>query len=283
MKYATSSKTPYAAGPAITIATLVNDEVQYLAMQASFRTGGFSEPEAEFLAVRGATSAFSALNAMLATARGRIVILCHQDVRLLAHGRNDLEDRLAELDRIDPTWAVVGNAGGTSPGRLAMRITDPHGRDRRLGRLPARVMSLDENFIVLKASAGLRFSRDLEGFHLYGADICLIADILGWSAWVLDFHLEHLSPGRKDMTFSLAEDRFRAKWARALRPRWMQTTCTLLRLSGNALTHRTALLQEKIARPLLRRLRHTASAVIPTTVSKAPTKSRHGVGRNHAR
>lgn len=268
--------------PAITIATLVNDEVQYLAMQASFRAGGFSEPDTEFLAVRGTTSAFSALNAMLATARGRIVILCHQDVRLLANGRPDLEDRLAELDRIDPNWAVAGNAGGTAPGRLAMRITDPHGRDRHLGRLPTRVMSLDENFIILKGSAGLRFSRDLEGFHLYGADICLMADILGWSAWVLDFHLEHLSPGRKDITFSLAEDRFRAKWGRALRPRWMQTTCTLLRLSGNALTHKTALLQEKIAGPLLRRLRHSTPAVIPPTVSGVPPKSWPWVGRNHA-
>ncbi len=58
--------------------------------------------------------------------------------------------------------------------------------------------------------------------------------MLGYSAYVIDFHLRHLSPGRKDATFTRAEATFRAKWSRALKPRWMQTTCTLLRIGGVA-------------------------------------------------
>ncbi|MBS0242733.1 MAG: hypothetical protein JSS20_11195 [Proteobacteria bacterium] len=240
--------------PRFTIASLVNDETQYAAMQASFRAFGFAEPDAEFVAARGARSAFAALNALIGKARGDYVILCHQDVRLIADDRGALEGRLAELDRRDPNWALAGNAGAVAPGRLAMSITDPHGRGRRLGDLPARVMSLDENFIVLRRTAGVRFSADLDGFHLYGADICLVADVLGHSAWVIDFHLEHLSPGRKDASFHAAEAQFRAKWRRALRPRWMQTTCTLLRLSGNAQPRVIGPMVERLARVVTRRL-----------------------------
>lgn len=251
----TISVTP-ATGPRPTysIATLVNDEAQYAAMLGSFRAGGFVEPNTEFLAARGARSAYAGLNALLALARGRTVILCHQDVRLLAAGRADLDRRLQELEARAPDWGLAGNAGGAAPGRLAMRISDPHGLDRHLGPLPARVMSLDEDFIVLRGEAGLRLSRDLDGFHLYGADICLVADVLGWSAWVIDFHLEHLSPGRKDQTFTAAEAQFRAKWGRALRPRWMQTTCTLLRLSGSAAGRAFGRIGEGTARRIARRM-----------------------------
>jgi len=270
MRISSATEPGSGARPRYTVATLVNDEVQYLAMLSSFRVGGFTEPEVEFLAARGATSAYEALNELLAVARGEIVILCHQYVRLLTDDRDTLDRRLDDLDILDPNWALAGNAGGTAPGRLAMSITDPHGAGRRIGPLPARVMSLDENFIVMRAAAGLRFSRDMAGFHLYGADICLVADVLGWSAWVIDFHLEHLSPGRKDASFAEAERRFRTKWSRALRPRWMQTTCTLLRLSGNPLGRAFGWLQERPVRGVVRRLFRGGSDAAP--VSQLPIR-----------
>ena len=254
MRISSASEWTPAGRPEYSIVTLVNDELQYLAMIASFRASGFVEPEVEFLAARSAPSASVGLNALLGMARGRFVVLCHQDVRLLDDGRDALDARLDELTLLDPDWALAGNAGGTTPGRLAMRITDPHGRDRRVGDLPERVASLDENFIVARAEAGLRFSRDLSGFHLYGADICLVADILGWSAWVIDFHIEHLSAGKKDRSFAEAEHRFREKWARALRPRWLQTTCTLLWLSGNPIAHAVGSLGQRPLRAMMRRL-----------------------------
>jgi hypothetical protein len=236
-----------------TVATLVNDEAHYAAMRASFERHGLGGADVEWLATRGATDAYAALNAMLARAHGDLVVLCHQDVRLIGDGRAELETRLRDLERAHPDWALAGNAGGEAAGRLAIRITDPHAANSRVGTLPARVMSLDENFIVVRRASGLRFSRDLHGFHLYGADICLVADVLGWSAWVIDFHLAHLSPGRKDRSFAEAEARFRRKWSLALRPRWMQTPCTLLRLSPGGLA-RLAPFLEGLARRVSRRL-----------------------------
>jgi hypothetical protein len=222
-----------------TIATLVNDAAQYEAMRATFRAFGFDGPDCEFLSIdnTGAsqTEAYAGLNRLLDMARGRFVILCHQDVRLIGDGRRKLDALLAGLECRDPAWALAGNAGGIGPGRLALRITDPHGRDRRIGAFPERVATLDENFIVMKRSARLGFSRDLVGFHLYGADLCLIADILGYASYVIDFHLHHLSPGTKAADFHAAEAAFRTKWSRAFRSRWLQTTCTLVPISGDRL------------------------------------------------
>lgn len=246
--------TAHAPAPDYTIATLVNDPGLYARMCASFRAHGFCEPACEFIAAEQPACAYRALDALIGQARGRYVILCHQDVRLIGDGRAELDARLAELEVRAPDWALAGNAGGVAPGGLAIRITDPHGADRRVGTLPARVMSLDENFIVLKRQARIGLSRDLSGFHLYGADLCLVAEALGYSAWVVDFHLEHLSPGRKDHTFHAAEAAFRAKWSRALRPRWLQTTCTLLRLDGSPAGRSLGPLVEPVYRRLTRRL-----------------------------
>lgn len=221
-----------------TIGTLVTDPAQHAAMRATFTAAGFTDEDCETFIIdntgRDQTCAFRGLDAMLTAARGRWVILCHQDVRLTHDRRERLEACLAGLEGHDPDWALAGNAGGMAPGRLALRISDPHGADQNTEGLPVRVMSLDENFIVVRRSARIGFSRDLAGFHFYGADICLNAEIAGYRAYVIDFHLTHLSPGKIDASFHASEAAFRAKWARALRPRWMQTTCSLVRLTGTA-------------------------------------------------
>ena len=254
--------------PQFTIATLVNDESQYAKMLCSFSKGGFTPENTEFIAIRKATSAYAGLNAAIAAANGYYIVLCHQDVRLLADDSRTLAARLGSLTRLDSAWGLAGNAGGRSPGNLAMRITDPHGENRTFGPLPARVMSLDENFIVVRRDAGVRFSRDLTGFHLYGSDICLVAEIMGWSAWVIDFHIEHLSPGRKDATFAASEKAFRRKWSRALRGRWLQTTCTLLRVSGTTWGRSLGVLAERPFRAVLRRAPLVRRLVAARTPSK---------------
>ena len=68
-------------------------------------------------------------------------------------GRGRLDRLIAELDYIDPSWGLLGNAGGSSPGQVTVRISDPQGRDQRKGHFPTRVRSLDENFIVVRRSA----------------------------------------------------------------------------------------------------------------------------------
>jgi hypothetical protein len=116
------------------------------------------------------------------------------------------------------------------------------------------VTTLDENFLVVRRAARIGFSRDLSGFHFYGADLCLAADVMGYTSYVIDFHLRHLSPGRKCGDFYAAEAAFCAKWGRALRARWLQTTCSLVRVSGIAVDRFTGQLARPVLAALLRRL-----------------------------
>jgi hypothetical protein len=250
--------------PCYSIGTLVTRPDDYAQMRESFAAHGFSAETTEFLYLDNCgpdqCGAYRGINALINAARGRYVILCHQDVRLIDDGLNALDACLRDLDARDPNWALAGNAGGIAPGRLAIRITDPHGADRRSGELPARVMSLDENFIVVKRSARVGCSVDLDGFHFYGADLCLNADVAGHSAWVIDFHLHHLSSGAKSADFFELENAFRTKWSRALRPRWMQTTCALARLSGFGPDREVGRLAARPFAGLLRRLPRRAAA-----------------------
>lgn len=222
-----------------TIGTLVNDRAQYDAMLGSFHRGGFTGDTTEYLFIDNTspdqTCAYRGLNAILNAARGSFVILCHQDVRLFSDDFVALNLRLGDLQAHDSTWALAGNAGGVSPGDLALRISDPHGVDQNTGNLPCRVVSLDENFIVVKRAARIGFSSDLTGFHFYGADICLHADLAGYRAYVIDFHLTHLSGGTKSEAFHQAQEQFCDKWNRVLTSRWIQTTCALVHVGGTAL------------------------------------------------
>lgn len=237
------------------IATLVTDPLQYQAMQQSFWDFGFED--CEFLKIdnTGAqqTCAYSGLNHMLNQAGGDVVILCHQDVRLFDHGRSELNRCLDELERVDPSWAVASNAGGVAPGQLALRITDPHGADQNIGTFPCRVHAIDENFIIVRRDARIGFSNNLSGFHFYGADICMMAEVAGYSAYVIDFHLAHLSAGKKDVSFDVMETAFRDKWSAALSARWIQTTCSLFYISGEPLKRMAGGL---IKRPFERLSRH---------------------------
>lgn len=242
---------------AYTVGTLVTRPDEYEQMTTAFVEAGFSPDDCEFLFVDNSgpanCDAYTALNRVLNRASGEFVILCHQDVRPIDR-REKLDRTLRQLGDVDPHWAVAGNAGGTAPGRLALRITDPHGRDSRVGDLPARVQTLDENFLVVRRDARVGFSRDIEGFHFYGTDISLNADIAGHSVYVIDYHLEHLSPGRKDRTFARMQDAFRKKWSHALRPRWLQTPCALVRVSGDRVDHALSRIAERPFARLVRRL-----------------------------
>ena len=215
------------------ICTLVTRPAEYAAMAASFLAGGFTPAVAEYLYLDNSAGndwdAYAGLAHMLGQARGRYVVYCHQDVRLLADGAAQLLARLAELDQLDPHWALAGNCGGLPNGDTAIRISDPYGEDTTRGTLPARAVALDENFLVLRRDSPVGVSTDIGGFHLYGPDLCLQAELAGRSAWVINFHLRHLSGGTVDLGFCDVQARMQRKYAALFGRRWhIRTNATWL-------------------------------------------------------
>ena len=225
-------------------------------MRESFQRGGFGAEDTDYLWIDNSAAndaeAYEAYNRFLLAARTPYIVLCHQDVLLLDDGRAKLDSLIAGLHARDPLWGLAGNSGGRPDGRMATRITDPHGGDQSCGGpFPVRVRTLDENFIVARRDANLAVSRDLHGFHLYGTDLCLVAAHLGFSSWVIDFHLRHKSGGTIDATYAAARRALILKYRRAWRSRWMQpSTLQTFFLSGSGAASLRARGVRKLARLL---------------------------------
>ena len=219
------------------ICTLVSRTEDYREMIDSFIRAGFETSFCEYLFIDNSSEtkaeAFRGYNAFLNCAQGEFVIMCHQDILLKFDRIEQLETCVQELDRLAPSWGVLGNAGGVKIGEIAICITDSEGKHDS-GGFPAQVQTLDENFILVKRSANLCVSHDLKGFHLYGTDLCLIATILGFTSWVVNFNLFHKSKGNPDENFRRLCHDFTKKYKRInLNAGALQTTCTELYVSGS--------------------------------------------------
>jgi Zn-finger protein len=221
------------------ICTLVTRFDEYQEMLQSFVNKGFTNDCTEYLHIDNSQEctfdAYQGLNHFLQKAQGKYVILCHQDILIHDNNKTNLLDLIAEVEEKDSNWAVLANAGGVNLKWIATHITQGNGRIIQENELPLKVKSVDENFIIVKKSANLALSSDLKGFHFYGTDICLIADILGYSCYVIGFNLTHKSNGKIDKSFFDSEKNIKNKYHKALRARFMTTTFSRIYFSGNSL------------------------------------------------
>lgn len=207
--------------------TLVTDPEMYGRMLASFNERGFDESNSEFLYINNSDGqqfdAYSGINQFLALARGNFIILCHQDL-LAIDDEKLLSSRLKELNDIDPMWGLAGNAGFTAGHKRRVRITDLFGSGEATGPFPSRVVTLDENFIVVRAGSQFGCSNDLSGFHMYGPDLVTQASVAGWRSYVIDYHVEHLGLGTTGPSFVACVSAFEDKYRRAFKSRSIKTT-----------------------------------------------------------
>lgn len=215
------------------ICTLVTDNDEYQLMKESFVEQGF-EDDSEYLVADniGANkfNAYEAIRQFLLQGRGQYLIIVHQDVRCDDNAEK-LKAVLEELQQQDNMWAVCGNAGASGYKQLYYHINN-NGDVRKSPGLPARVSSLDENLLIVKNGTGLTVSADLHDFHLYGTDLCLVADFLGYSCYVVGFMVTHLSKGNLDH-LETQVPHFISAYSHKLRDRFVQTTCTKFYLGNN--------------------------------------------------
>lgn len=223
------------------VCTLVTDMVEYKEMVNSFKEAGFTLSDTEYLYAdncgKNSFDAFSGLNRFLREAKGEKIILCHQDILLHDAKRVDLELRISEIERIDSKWGVIGNAGGINLKHTSMHLTQKTGKRLIEKYLPIRAQNVDENFMVVRNSSNLALSSCLHGFHMYGPDLTIIADVLGFKNYIIDFNLTHKSDGNANKSFYDLKEEFRKNYNRAFRNRFIGTTITRFYISGNSFGH----------------------------------------------
>ncbi|RYG34272.1 MAG: hypothetical protein EOO01_32425 [Chitinophagaceae bacterium] len=205
------------------ICTIVTRFDEYEEMKRSFEQCGFTG-SCEYIVADNSRQnqfdAFTAINQFLREAKGEYIIIVHQDVRCI-DPMTRLQEILSNLTLSDDRWAVCGNAGAIGY-HQDLRYLVNGGKTVTHENLPARVYSLDENLLIVRRSAHLVVSADLQGFHLYAADLCLIADFLGYRCYVIPFMVNHLSLGNlKDLRLHM--DGFLKQYGRKLRGRFIQT------------------------------------------------------------
>ena len=213
------------------IATIANDLAAYAALRRSMELAGFDEQRCRFtLFDNSASNQFEphgVLRSLPTDGDEPYVILCHQDLEFGPEATADrLLQRVEQLNAQHPRWAVAGNAGTTPRGRYVLHLDEPTG-SYRATTLPARVISLDENFLVLRRSRFPRVSPGLSGFHLYGTDLVLNAMLAGDQAYVIDVALRHLSAGNPaSAAFNTARDQLMDHWRNNLLLGVVRTMCT---------------------------------------------------------
>lgn len=213
-----------------TLCTLMTNPQEYAEMLESAVQAGFNDENTEFLCMDNSNGnqfdGYSGINRAILEAKGRYLIFCHQDVLFCFDKKPVLDASLQELNKIDSRWAVAGNAGKDTYGHMKIRITDPHTVNIAQGDFPEKVMSLDENFLVINRENPVFCSTNMSGFHLYATDFCLNAQESQLSAYVINFHILHKSGGKLDQSYFLSMNRLIDSHSTRQKTQVVFTTCS---------------------------------------------------------
>ena len=220
-----------------TFVSLINSPEQYDAHFGTLKEAGFRNGSTNYLYFDNTNEntydPYKSYNHALSISNSDYVIFVHQDTRFVFDGIDDLRRCLRQLDDLDPNWAVAGNAGGNEDlDKKFIRISDPSNQNLKCGPFPQKVQTLDENFLLIKKSSNAAFSNDLSGFHFYGTDLCQQAFFRGYTSYVIDYHIKHLSSGTKDKTYYDAKSHFINSYKGKLGLRFIRATTGRMSLCG---------------------------------------------------
>ena len=134
-------------------------------------------------------SAAQALNLGVDKAKSNIIVTCHQDVIF----DSDFTIRLMEKINHYPDFGTLGVAGITADEKTAGGVRFLS--DYKFAIYPeAEAVTNDELCLIFRKDSGMKFDEELfDGFHFYGADLCLQAIARGLKNYAVDCGLIHLS------------------------------------------------------------------------------------------
>jgi GT2 family glycosyltransferase len=165
----------------ISFVTCVSNVVQYMNYVAGSLLKNDTKCNYELIPVFNVGnkySAASALNLGLSKAKGKLVVFCHQDVLFYKDWVNTLLKRVAEIDKVDKNWGIIGTAGITIKDATIGSVQSLKGKVQwqQTSRVTyGAVQTVDEHCMIMRRNSGLKFDEAMTGFHLYGPDICLSA------------------------------------------------------------------------------------------------------------
>jgi hypothetical protein len=131
-----------------------------------------------------AVSASTGYNRAIDASDEPILVFLHHDVFLPQGWDALLRARIAQIEAVDPNWAVLGAFGlaadhsgwgpvwSSSLGEIIGRV----------GLAPTPAYTVDEMLIVVRRASGIRFDDAMPGWHLYGTDLAQTA--IAWGLGV---------------------------------------------------------------------------------------------------
>jgi glycosyltransferase involved in cell wall biosynthesis len=145
-----------------------------------------------------------------------ILVFLHHDVYLPQGWDALLRARIAEIEAVDPNWAVLG-AYGLAPDHSAWGPVWSSSLGMILGRVPLAptpAEAVDEMLIVVRRASGIRFDETLPGWHLYGTDIAQTALARGLGVYAGGLPLIHNDGFKAELgkEFDLCYQYMQRKW-----------------------------------------------------------------------
>jgi hypothetical protein len=212
---------------------------QYKAMRESFVARGFTEAYADFRIIdnteKTQKDAYEAYEYFRATSTAKYLLMMHQDVLATSDTYSVLSEKLQELEALDPRWAIAGNAGKKDMWISGpIHIAEPSGVhvDSSFS-YPARVSSLDENFLIFNLRNSFKKLSVGNGFHFYGTVLPLSAESEGFRSYVIQFLVNHLSKGKMNSSFFDAKQSIEDSGVFSSLKPIQPTTCTVFCFSGS--------------------------------------------------
>ena len=207
------------------VSAVNNDKV----LNSCLLQSGAAQAAVEVILQRGYADAAAAYNNALERATSDVVVFAHQDVYLPANWATEFSAVVEKLNVADPKWAVLGVYGVRQNGEHVGHVYCG-GVERMLGQkfaAPQPVNTLDELLLVVRKSSGVRFDPVINGYHLYGADVCLEAQQRGYSVYAIPAFCIHNTNGYRTLPWAFWRNylRLRRKWRNRLP---ITTSCTVI-------------------------------------------------------
>jgi hypothetical protein len=215
----------------------MTDTAQYATLRGELARQGFTPDFCEFLICDNSRvngfSAYEGVRLFLREAEGKYVMILHQDAIPLEPAAKLLAG-IAAVEKHDPLWGIIGNAGRTKGSRSVLSMVSGENVYRPDSTF-VRVTTIDENMMIIRNGTGITLSADVGGYHFYAFDLCSVAARLGYHSYVVDHLWRHDSHGTVDDDFLAAKQRMEEKMRAYHQGGLAPTTCTSLCWSSSPL------------------------------------------------